>query len=158
MNAEHDYHFDFVESDTLVEVIQFCYTGEIKLNSDNIQTITYAANDLGMERLKMICNQFLESATENLIQYAIIAEKCGLNSANELAKKFIHHSCNKIYKANEQNYLNNSTLSDEIVSLCANQSGMFANLVQSLNFNSFESKSLLMNSYQAIYQLFVSVK
>lgn len=159
LNAEREYHLDFVESNILGEVIRFCYTGEINLSPDNIQAITYAANDLGMERLKMVCNEFLESSTntEHLLQYAIIAEKCGLKSAKELARKFVLSSCNKIYEAKELSHLNTINLNDAVVNLCSNQTEIFGNLMQSLNFNSFESKSLLLNSYQAVYQLFVSV-
>lgn len=159
LNAEHEYHLEFVESNTLGEIIRFCYSGELKLCPENIQAIMYAANDLGMERLKIVCNEFLESATdtEHLLQYAIIAEKCGLNSAKELARKFVLSSCNKIYEASELSHLNTINLNDAVVNLCSNQTEIFGNLMQSLNFNSLESKPLLLNSYQAVYQLFVSV-
>lgn len=160
LSVEKDYHLEFVESNTLEKIIGFCYTGEIDLGSDDIQDVMYAANDLGMQRLKKVCSQFLESAAdaENFLHYAIIAEKCGLKSAKDLAQKFLIFSCSKICESNDVNQLDTNHLTEAVTNLCTDQTQIFVNLIKSLNSNGGETNSLLMNSYQAIYQLFVSVQ
>lgn len=160
LNIEKDHHLDSVDSEILERIIRFCYTGHIDLCSDNIQAITYAADELGMQRLKKVCNQFLETATdtENFLHYAIIAEKCGLKSSKELAQKFVMFSCSKICETNDVRQLNTEHLSEAVANLCTNQTEIFGGLMKSLNANSGENKSLLLNSYQAIYQLFVSIR
>lgn len=155
---EKSYHLDFITSDTLEEIIQFCYTGQLQLTSKNIQCILLAADDLGMQRLKSKCNQFLESTIEgdNALHYALIAERCGLESFQQFAEMYLLHNCAKLCETRKLTQWNLNKIDDIARNLAKNQCELYGILMKSLETSSGENSSLTTNTYQAIYQTFVS--
>lgn len=157
--GETTHHIDFAASETLEHIIRYCYTGQIELNSENIQSIALVSNEFKMQQLVEFCNQYLESTsdTSNYLKYAIIAERCGLKSSNEFAEKFVLYNCSKMCDVGNLGHLPSKQLTEAVANLCNDDFELFANLMKTLDFNSDESSFLLLNSYQAVYRTFVRI-
>lgn len=156
-NDTTSHHLNFVGSETLDKIIRFCYTGEMDLSSESIGHIVNVAHELQMHQLKSVCNQFLEttSNSENCLQYALIAERFGLKSSKELAKKMLAENCHKICRSNELQSRDAKQIDDVIENLCKNQCETFEMLINSLDSGDGENNSLLLYLHQAIYRSFV---
>lgn len=106
--------------------------------------------------MKSACNQFLETTAnaENYLHYAFIAEKCGLRSSKDLAQKFLTQNCAIMCKSKDMPQKNSVQIAEN---LCKNGSKMFENVMKSVESINDENNLLLLDTYQAIYQSFVSV-
>lgn len=155
-NKEKDHHFEFLDSAALERVIRFCYTGQIELSSENIENIANAAHQFGMQHLKSVCGEFIETTADasNCLQYALIAERCGLRSSKELAQQFLAQTCANISKnVSPKNAVH---LNDVATKLCQNDSEIFEKIMKTMESINGADSSLLLDAYQAIYRTFVS--
>lgn len=156
LNHEKSYHLNFVNSETLQKIISFCYTGQVELSPQNIGNVANAAHELQIVPLKKACNQFLEStvSAENCLQYALIAENCELRSSKEMVQKVLAHYCSIICKMKDMPQKNAVQI---VENLCRNGSKIFENVMNSLELFNDGRDSLLLDTYQAIYQSFVRI-
>lgn len=157
-NHQKDYQFETLESTILERIIGFCYTGEIELSSENVEKIANASHELGMPYLKAACGQFIEKTanTGNCLQYALIADKCGLPVSKNLADQFLAVNCENISK--DMSPKDAVHISDVAENLSKNESEIFENIMKSVESISGADSLLLLNAYQAIYRSFVSLK
>lgn len=157
-NHQKDHQFDWLDSSTLEKIVQFCYTGEIELCSVNIEKIANASLELRMPLLKTVCGQFIEKTADatNCLQYALIADRCGLRLSKELAEQFLALNCENISK--DMSPRNATHINNVATNLSNNESEIFENVMKSVESISGTDSSLLLNTYQAIYRSFVSVK
>lgn len=159
--SHHDksVHLDFVDSKNLEAIIDFCYTGQVELNPENIECMSIAAHELKMLQLKSACSQYIESTVtvENSLQYALIAEKCGFGAAKELTQKFLTENCANICESNDMNAKNTTHFSDIAQNLCENNCEVFEDVIKSVKSITDGNSSLLSDAYLAVYKSFVSV-
>lgn len=163
LDGETSRQLDFVDSKILEDIIRFCYIGQIRLTPVTIEAVLLAANKLRMKSLKSVCSQFFESTldVDNCLHYALMAEKCGLNSSKELAQKFFANNCSRICKFKEFSRWNTLKIDEFIGSLTKEQSSLFDDLIKQIQSN--ENKSLLpemffKDLFPAIFRTFVSVR
>lgn len=71
-----------IDGTTLQLVIDYCYTGRIDINNDNVNSIVCAASSMEFIELETLCCQFLGQnlCTENCIETFLLAEKFSFES------------------------------------------------------------------------------
>lgn len=151
---------DFIDSETLDDIIRFCYFGEIRLSAHNLETIIVAAHELKMETLKLMCSDFLESSMDidDSLRCALVAEKCELKASKELAKKFFATNCSKICELKEFHSWSESQFDDFVKNLSKNDR-LFKDLMRQIQPNENNATTPLVFSkdlFQAIFKSFVS--
>lgn len=158
----NSYTLKCVDSVTLVEVIRFCYLGEVRMSLDNVETIALAAHELKLESLKLKCSDFLESTlnSENYLQYALLADKCKLRASKEFAEKFFENNCTRICELKQINQWSTLQFDSFIEDLAKIKDGLFDELMKKVRSN--ENSALLTQLFskdilQAIFRSFVSV-
>lgn len=153
---------DFIDSETLDDVIRFCYFGEIRLNSRNLEAIIIAAHELKIEALKLMCSDFLESSldADDSLRCALVAEKCELKASKELAKKFFAVNCTKICELKEFHNWRESQFDDFVQNLLKHDR-LFKKLMNQIQSNEHTATTSLVFSkdlFQAIFKSFVSAR
>ncbi|XP_055297308.1 uncharacterized protein LOC129565946 [Sitodiplosis mosellana] len=153
-NHQKDYSFDSLDFASLERIIRFCYTGEIELSSENIEKMANASHELRIPHLKAVCSQFIEKTADatNCLQYALIADRCGLRLSKELAEQFLAVNCANISK--DMSPRNAVHVNDVATNLSNNESKIFENVMKSVESISGADSTLLLNAYQAIYRSF----
>lgn len=151
---------EFIDSETLDDVIRFCYFGEIRLNLRNLEAIIIAAHELKMETLKLMCSDFLESTLDgdDSLRCALIAEKCELKASKELAQKFFAANCTKICELKEFHSWRECQFDDFVQNLWKNDR-LFKNIMKRIQLNEHTTTTPLVFSKdlsQAIFKSFVS--
>lgn len=147
----------FVDSETLDEIIRFCYFGEIRLSLHNVESIIVAAHKLKMETLKLMCSDYLETSldVDNSLRCALIAEKCELKASKELAQKFLATNCSELKEFHSwtepqfNDFINNLSKNDRL----------FKDLMKQIQSNGDSATTSLIFStdlFQAIFKSFVS--
>lgn len=155
------HQLDFVEAEILSEVIRFCYLGEIRLTSVNVEAVLLAAHRLGIKRLELLCGQYFESTldVENCLRYALIAEKCGLKSSKDLAQTFFANNCSKICKLRNFKEWNALNLDGLAGGLLDGEIGLFNDLMKQIQLSKYKSylpELLSKDLFPAIFRSFVS--
>lgn len=86
--------------------IEFAYTGEIKLNEKNVQTLLEDADYIGLVDVKNECEKFLESCINchNIFEIDCLADKLSCTSLKESCYQFIRKNFQAMTKTDE--YLN----------------------------------------------------
>lgn len=151
---------DFIDSETLDDVIRFCYFGEIRLSSHNLEAIIIAAHELKIETLKLMCSDFLESSldADDSLRCALVAEKCELKASKELAKKFFTANCTKLCELKEFRSWRESQF-DDFVGNLLKKDRLFKNIMKQIQSNEHTATTPLVFSkdlFQAIFKSFVS--
>lgn len=74
-------------------IIDYCYTGEIEINADNIETLLPAASQLEFVEIETECSKFLENLLEknplNCLSYYSAAYLYNFEGLKSLAIKFM---------------------------------------------------------------------
>lgn len=158
-NHDKNVHLESIDSKTMQTILNFCYTGQVELNPDNIESISIAACELKMLQLKSACSQFIKKTANaaNCLQYALIAEKCEFGSTKELAYKFFTDNCANLCQSKDMNEKNTVHINDIAQNLCENSCEAFEHVMKSMKIPNDEENSLLRDAYLAIYKSFVSV-
>lgn len=115
-----------------------------------------ASHELKIPLLKTVCSQFIEKTANsgNYLQYALIADRCGLRLSKELGEQFLAANCANISK--DMSPRNAVHINDVASNLSKNESEIFENIMKSVESISGAESTLLLNSYQALYRSFVS--
>ena len=76
------------DEDAVSDLIEFAYSGHIKISKDNVQTLLEASNYLGVEFVKKSCEDFLKDAIDDTSCLEIwqLADVFALEELNENAK------------------------------------------------------------------------
>lgn len=148
---------DFVDSKTLDEIIRFCYVGKIQLSVHNLKAIIVAAHKLKLEKLKMMCSDYLDSIDDDKsLQFALVAEKCGLKVSKGLAKKLFANNCSKIFASEQFKQWNQSQFDDFVKNLL--KKNLFTDLLEQIQSNEYSIMTTPIFSkdlFQAIFKSFV---
>lgn len=69
-----------VRGPVLKSLVDFCYTGQIQLNAENVEEILMAANMFRNDELEAKCSQYYTNimSAENCLRAWFAAEQCGL--------------------------------------------------------------------------------
>lgn len=94
-----------VNGQTLKSIIDFCYSGEIGIQADNVESILAAASKMAMIDIETMCEQYLHRrlSIENLVDAFMLADKYSLvelrrRSFDELCRDFESATDSQIQK------------------------------------------------------------
>ncbi|XP_015762924.1 PREDICTED: kelch-like protein 7 [Acropora digitifera] len=85
------------------DLIEFAYTGKIKIDKDNVLTLLEAANYLGIESVKKSCGNFLEQGVDTKCCLGILqlADMFALDELSSFAKKYALRHFTDVCKEDE---------------------------------------------------------
>lgn len=83
---------------TLKNIINFCYTGNIKITNENIEQIIEAASYMNFDRIELKCQQFWIDtlATSNCVQIFSAADKYSFKNLRKISFDFICEHFEKV--------------------------------------------------------------
>ena len=87
---ENEMKIDVTDAETFEELLTFAYTGEIKINSSNIEKVLVTSNFLGIKNIEEFCETYLMGnlTLDNCVELFIIADRyCLQNLAKQTRKK-----------------------------------------------------------------------
>lgn len=88
---ENDVVLTDIDGKTLTSVIEFCYTGRIKIDTDNVNAIMAAASSKELIHLEKICSQFWSEKLDisNCLSVLLVAEKYHLTDLRHTSVLYI---------------------------------------------------------------------
>lgn len=103
---------------TLRTLIEYCYTGEIEIRSDNIETLLPAASRYEFVEIEEECSKFLECVLKanplNCISYYSLAHLYNFSGLKEISKRFACEHFMKVKDSDEFLLMNFQELSELI--------------------------------------------
>nr|XP_006813438.1 PREDICTED: LOW QUALITY PROTEIN: kelch-like protein 14-like [Saccoglossus kowalevskii] len=90
-NRIHEILLQEVSSEGLEAILEYCYTSEITLTLDNVETILHATIHLNMKPVTELCVQYLQMAitTENAIDILLLADAIKFKSLLKFAQEYV---------------------------------------------------------------------
>lgn len=87
-----------LDSDSMEQIIEFCYTSSICVNEDNVWTLLPTATRLQMSELCTLCSDFLRSTLcpDTLMPTYILALRSGLMELAGEVQKMLKDDLDKV--------------------------------------------------------------
>lgn len=81
-----------IDGSTLKSIINFCYTGKIEINVENIMQLVWSASTMGFVYIERECKQFWcdNLTASNCVEFFVMADKFGFL---ELRRKSLAYIC-----------------------------------------------------------------
>nr|XP_022339071.1 kelch-like protein 13 [Crassostrea virginica] len=94
-------------------IIDFAYTGELKLNTQNVEDVLSAATHLQVSDAMDLCSKYLETSisVRNCVDILNIAELYSLDPLHQAATRFMLHNFEELAESEQFPMLNSSQLS-----------------------------------------------
>lgn len=94
-------------------IIDFAYTGELKLNTQNVEDVLSAATHLQVSDAMDLCSKYLETSisVRNCVDILNIAELYSLDPLHQAATRFMLHDFEELAESEQFPMLNSSQLS-----------------------------------------------
>ncbi|ELU13739.1 hypothetical protein CAPTEDRAFT_98406 [Capitella teleta] len=114
--AEHDIKLDFADSGTIRSLVEFFYTGDIKLTAENVKTIVAASEFLCCKHLKAHCEEFLTGnvGLSNCIDYYQFGKVFNLKVLIKTAFNFILFKFREFMEISDFDKLTEDELSEVV--------------------------------------------
>ena len=94
-------------------IVDFAYTGELKLNTQNVEDVLSAATHLQVSDAMDLCSKYLETSisVRNCVDILNIAELYSLDPLHQAATRFMLHNFEELAESEQFPMLNSSQLS-----------------------------------------------
>ncbi|KAK5970013.1 BACK domain-containing protein [Trichostrongylus colubriformis] len=147
-SREHDIKMNGIEARTLDALVNFCYSGEVNIDDNNVQDILAGACLLQLSEVKELCCDFLKKgiSLSNCLQIRAVAETYACQTLLHFANGFILLNFQSVLGLEEFHHLPvkqvNELISSDLL-LARSEEQVFEAVMKWVSFDLTTRKSLL---------------